>query len=315
MKYFKKAYRYLKEGTLFHLLKEKLFFYFLNFFIKNKNVTTNVIQCHNYKKLKRKFKNVIDEKIQIQDKCKSNKVWFCWLQGYDNAPDLIKACYNSLKKNMPNNEIILLSEENISNYVELPEYINEKYKKGKISRPHYSDLLRISLLCKHGGMWIDSTVLCTSTEVGKYISEQPFFVYKQIDLIKKDIQPIIASNWLISSEANNEICILTQKLLFEYWKKYDFAVDYFIFHFFFSMAAERYSDIWRNVPTFSNINPHIMQFELNDKYSEQRWNQIKNISGFHKLNHHFKYSDENTVYSNILKEYSYEKKEKERWIK
>ena len=32
------------------------------------------------------------------------------------------------------------------------------------------------------------------------------------------------------------------------------------------MAAEKYSDIWNKIPTYSNINPHIMQFELNNKY-------------------------------------------------
>lgn len=25
-------------------------------------------------------------------------IWWCWLQGYDNAPEIVKACYNSLKK-------------------------------------------------------------------------------------------------------------------------------------------------------------------------------------------------------------------------
>ena len=52
-----------------------------------------------------------------------------------------------------------------------------------------------------------------------------------------------------------------------------------------------------------NINPHILQFELNDKYSLNRWNQILDISGFHKLNHHNIYNENNTMYSNIIEIY------------
>lgn len=299
-----KMIKYFKNGMLFHLLKEKINFKLLNIFTKNKNITIKIIQSSNYKKLKKEFSYVLNEEVlDNKDKVKSNKVWFCWLQGYDQAPSLVKACFNSLKKNMPNKEIVFLSEENIDKFIEFPEYINKKYASGNINKAHYSDLIRISLLCKYGGMWVDSTVLCTSPEFAEYVFNQPLFVYKQLDLTRRDINVIVSSNWLISAESNNEICRLTQKLLFEYWKKYNYAIDYFIFHLFFTMSTERYNNIWNNVPTFCNIDPHIMQFELNNHFSEERWNQITNISGFHKLNHHLKYNKFNTIYAKILKEF------------
>ena len=295
-----KIFNHLRKGTLFYLLKTKINIYFLTLFTKNKNATTYLLQCRNYKKLKKQFDYVLKEPISKNKKQNSAKIWFCWLQGYENAPELVKACYNSLKINMPNYEIIFLSEDNICDYIGFPEHINQKYKSGKIGKAHFSDLLRISLLCKYGGMWIDSTVLCTSPEFIETISNMPLFVYKQVDLMRHDIQPIVSSNWLIYSESNNEICTLTQKFLFEYWKKYDYAIDYFIFHFFFTMATEKYSDLWNNIPVFNNINPHIMQFELNHKFSTKRWEQITNYSSFHKLNHHLKYNQINTIYSYIL---------------
>jgi len=300
-----KIVNHFRHGTLFHLLKTKISFNFFNSITKNKNATTYLLQCRNYEKLKKKFEYILKEPITIKKnkKCHSNKIWFCWLQGYENAPDLVKACYNSLKINMPDYEIIFLTEKNINNYVEFPEHINKKYKNGNINRVQLSDLLRISLLCKHGGLWIDSTVLCTSPNFIKTISKEPLFVYKQFDLIRQDIQPIVASSWLIYAESNNEICLLTQKLLFEYWKKYDYAIDYFIFHFFFAMATEKYRDMWDNIPAFNNINPHVMQFELNHKFSKERWNQLKEYSSFHKLNNHFEYNLDSTIYFKILDEY------------
>lgn len=303
MSIFYKIIKHKKDGKLFFLIKEKIQLAFYNFIIKNKDVSLNALQCKNYRKLKRKFKKILDEDIIVENKSKSNIIWFCWLQGYNNAPNLVKACYNSIKKSMPEKEIIFLTEDNISEYVDFSDYINYKYKKGIIGKAHYSDLVRISVLCKYGGTWIDSTVLCTSSEFADYITNLPLFAFKQIELNNKDIHPIVASNWLISSESNNEICLLTQKLLFEYWKKYNYALDYFIFHFFFSMACEKYFEIWKNVPTFNNINPHILQFELNNDYNKKRWKQITNLSGFHKLNHHNKYVEKDSMYSNIIKTY------------
>lgn len=293
------------QGTLFNLLKTKISFNFFNLITQNKNATTYLLQCRNYEKLKKKFEYILKEPMIIKKKKKyhSKKIWFCWLQGYENATDLVKACYNSLKINMPDYEIIFLTEKNINNYVKFPDYINKKYKNGNISKAHFSDLVRISLLCKYGGLWIDSTVLCTSSDFMKIVSKEHLFVYKQVDLIRQDIQPIVSSNWLIYAESNNEICLLTQKLLFEYWKKYNYAIDYFIFHFFFAMATEKYSDIWDSIPVFNNINPHVMQFELNHKFSLERWNQLKKYSSFHKLNNHFKYKLDGTIYFHILNEY------------
>ena len=46
--------------------------------------------------------------------------------------------------------------------MELPGYIVEKWGKGQIPAALFSDLLRLQLLIKYGGMWIDSTVFCSS---------------------------------------------------------------------------------------------------------------------------------------------------------
>lgn len=88
-------------------------------------------------------------------------VWSCWLQGWENAPDIAKACLASLKRGLKGVEIVELDGENYIQWVTLPEYIVEKYKKGYIPHAMFSDMLRLQLLAQHGGVWIDSTVLYT----------------------------------------------------------------------------------------------------------------------------------------------------------
>ena len=43
---------------------------------------------------------------------KSKIVWFCWLQGIEMAPEIVKACYNSLKQNLPDREVTVIDRGN-----------------------------------------------------------------------------------------------------------------------------------------------------------------------------------------------------------
>lgn len=88
-------------------------------------------------------------------------VWFCWLQGMEAVPEMVRVCYESVCRYLPDKEVVLIDEENFGDYVALPEFIMEKRKKGFIPAALFSDILRLELLIKYGGTWIDSTVLMT----------------------------------------------------------------------------------------------------------------------------------------------------------
>ncbi|HEV0635685.1 TPA: capsular polysaccharide synthesis protein, partial [Streptococcus pneumoniae] len=253
-----------------------------------------------YRKLKKKFRHISLTGDELKYKMEfSNKVWICWFQGEEHAPELIKTCIQSMRNQLQGREIIVLTEKNISDYTEIPGYIIEKYKKGWISRAHYSDILRIDLLCRHGGLWVDATVLNTGGDFSNL--EVPLFVYKSLNLSRKDSQAIVASSWLISSYSNHPILLYTRKLLWAYWRRKNSLCNYFLFHICFTIATERYPIEWSAVPTFNNHSPHILHFELNEQFSEKRWEQLKHISAFHKLNHHIDYSSGvNTFYKFIV---------------
>lgn len=97
----------------------------------------------------------------------------------------------------------------------------------------FSDILRISLLAKWGGMWIDSTALCTDGDFFRYANKQHLFVFKQLNLGNQGEAPIIASSWFISSEIGNPIVVLTRNLLYAYWQDYELLVKLFYFSFVF----------------------------------------------------------------------------------
>lgn len=261
------------------------------YYIENKNILSRISEDNVYKKYEREYASLIERGIESSsESVASNKIWILWLQGEENAPELVKACINSIRKNFSGREIIVLSENNISEYISFPEHIERKWKEKKIGAAHYSDLVRIALLCKYGGMWVDATVLCTSATVPKAFTDSPLFFFQAIDLIRKDREPILGSNWFISAYSNHPILMLTKELLYEYWKTNESVEHYFIFHIFFALAVRRYEEEWKKIPVYNNQSPHTLQFELGNPYTKERWDEITSISSIHKLNHHNDYT-------------------------
>lgn len=254
---------------------------------------------------RRKIEDFSNNNLDELPHNKSNKVWICWFQGLENAPDLVKKCYQSMEENLTDREIVLITIDNMSQYVDFPKYIIDKWKEGKITHTHMTDLLRLELLIKYGGTWIDSTVFCTRkrNQIPDYFFDSDLFFY-QILKPGRDGQAQPVSSWFISAKTNNKILILTRQLCYEYWKKNDEMVDYFLFHDFLTIALEYNKEEWRKIVPRDNAAPHMLLLRLFDEYDEEIWNAIKQQTPFHKLT--YKFSEEqsrlqNTFYSRILK--------------
>jgi hypothetical protein len=85
-------------------------------------------------------------------------IYLFWAQGWKNAPWLQKQAAESWKINNPNWNIELLDEKNIKKYLPEVDYLYDK--NNNISMQSKSDIIRINLLNKYGGVWADSTLLC-----------------------------------------------------------------------------------------------------------------------------------------------------------
>lgn len=249
----------------------------------------------------KKFSSFIESLPKYQHSHKySNKVWWCWLQGEENAPDLCKACLSSLRKNLKNREIIVITEDNFKKYIDLPDYVLDKYQKGFITRTQLSDILRLELLIKYGGTWIDSSVL--ATDYDESLFDKDLFVFK---CFLKDSIGTISSSWFMTSEIDSPILHTTRDLLYEYIRYNDYFDRYFMLHIFFAIAAERYPESWDAIPVYPNTNPHILQFELNKPYDKARFDDICRLCTIHKLSQKI---DPNSMpkdsnYYHILKQY------------
>lgn len=218
----------------------------------------------------------------------SDVIWIFWLQGIENAPELVKICHEYLKENLPaGKRIILLDEDNYKNYTNLPEYIEEKHREGKISHTHFSDIIRMDLLARHGGTWMDSTVLLSAVPTHNFMFESSLFLFQEMEPSKMGHSRRISS-WFITSNPNNPIILLTRYLLFDYWKNHGSLIDYFLLHSYLELAIESYPEEWNKVVPFNNATPHILQFKLFKDYQDIEWTRIKEQVEIHKLTYKFK---------------------------
>ena len=277
-----------------------IFLYYYNEFSKikffnNKKNKKKTIQ-NNPKYLRIKYQQFTQELPHYNHTHQnSNKIFWCWLQGEEKAPDLSKACLNSIRRYCTNYEIIIINENNINNYVHFPPFVMNKYKCKYFTKTHFSDLLRLELLIKYGGTWIDSTVLITKFDKTFFNKDLFFFQVSKPNFL-------VGSSWFLSSEKESPILKTTRDLLYEFWAKNNILFHYYLFHFFFKISCDKYKNDYKNVPWYSNIPVHNLQWELFKPYNYLRYKHIISKASIHKLTFkHTTNKKKGLVYHHILK--------------
>ena len=83
------------------------------------------------------------------------KIWTYW--DNETLPDIIVKCIDTWKKQNPNYEIIVLSKQSLSKY--LPDIDFSKIKHIDTAA-RFSDMVRLHILAKYGGIWSDASIIC-----------------------------------------------------------------------------------------------------------------------------------------------------------
>ena len=198
-----------------------------------------------------------DEKSKREDGRK--RVWTCWLQGFDNAPAMVKACQESMRRYLTGREIIQLTYENYKDYVTLPEHIVRKYERGQIPPALFADLLRLEVLIQYGGTWMDATMLCTEPGLLakdswlREIMDCDLFMFQA--LRKGDPRFYGISNWFITARPGSRPLMVLRDVLTEYWRNNCVTLDYYMFHDFFYTIAQLYPKEIAAMPRRNRLGP------------------------------------------------------------
>lgn len=198
--------------------------------------TDSQLKCFKHiSKYKYALQNEIPDDLQPNGRYQ-NCVWTLWLQGEENAPQVVKNCIKSFRTYLKDRRLIVIDENSLEKYIKLPKHIMDKYKSGAITKTYFSDIVRCCLLYKYGGLWLDATVFLTDKFPSKILN-QDFFMFSKLWLHK--VSKMLITTWLIySKNPGNPILKDIIKLNSEYWKCENKLACYNLVFMFFAFSVE-----------------------------------------------------------------------------
>jgi hypothetical protein len=176
---------------------------------------------------------------------------------------------------------VLLDSDNWKTYASLPEEIEEKLQDKKAL---FSDLLRLTLINNHGGIWVDATCFVTENLWSNALinSDSDFFAFS------RPAGKALISNWLLAGKRGNFITGTMLKALIAYWRKFDKPLYYHLFHGIFEVmyfTDPKFAAAWNAVPFGDRDPPHQLARLLERGCRHE--DLVKALEGafVHKLNH------------------------------
>ena len=202
-------------------------------------------------------------------------IWQYWAQGYGDVPEIVQQCLDSVEQYADGYKVIRLSDDNLSEYLDIPDYVLKK--RAVFSLAFFSDLLRCMLLSTYGGIWIDATVLLTAPIPQEY-KDSDFFLFQRDPNEKnkeywentyayyfgwsKGFRVNMLSSFLCAKKGNSVINELSG-LMLKWWKENDSLPDYFFFQILFDVLINGKLE-GHNCPIVSDCQPHYLQQSIND---------------------------------------------------
>lgn len=262
-------------------------------------------QLYLKKFLKKLFKD-FEIKEKIDTNLSKNIIWLFWNEQINKAPLLIQLCVKSVKKNNPDCIINILSIDNYNNYVQIPKDIERLFKNDYISNTHFADILRTNILATNGGLWLDSTILCTGTLNPQIWEEQIWTIKKEFD---SKLYSVSYYRWNTATLAGSRYFYENISELWNlYFSKYKRVIDYFLFDYLIDYLYSNsifYKNLIDNI-VINNQNT----FELDKKLSKQMdlkyLNEIEKNTCLFKLqrrNFNKSYLSSGTFFDYFLKKY------------
>lgn len=219
------------------------------------------------------------------------RIWVMWWQGEENMPALVKATFSSIKHHTGGMEVILITQDNISEWIKLPLCISSKITQGKITYTTLSDYIRYYLLSNYGGLWVDSTMLMVK-DIPNNVWTDSFFTIKRVKQYNRF--NVSLSRWngqFLSSTQTHCHIFETMRLLWEqYWEKFDANIDYFMTDYLLAFAYENDGDIRAAVDQVPPSNEKLCTLAevLNNIFDNSEWEQLKDGQAMFKLSYKIK---------------------------
>ncbi len=243
------------------------------------DVISNIIPRY-FKRYLPAAANIPERKVEKNDK--GEKIFTIWFQGEKNAPKLVKACFRSVRRHC-SQELIVLDENTIFDYITLPAEIVKKYKDGKIAHAHFADICRVELLYEHGGIWLDATAFVTSP-IPDWIIKEDFFVY----LAGNVGSPYsFMQNCFIRARQGAYLLDAWRAMILDYWMHENHNFDYFMHQLLFKtlvMNDARAKKYFAKMPHVDQDPTHMLWWDYQHKpFDKKTFDNVTSGAFFQKV--------------------------------
>lgn len=238
-------------------------------------------------------------------------VWVCWWQGEEKMPPMVKACVTRLRRSLPDTaELHIVTWDNYTQYVDIPEHVLEKNKNGIIGLAHLSDVLRFALLRSYGGAWVDSTVYISGSFPEKMLTE--VFYTQRFASWDACPQEACRGKWcdfFFGGKRHSAIFSFMYEALCYYWSRHDKVVDYVFFDYILWTAYCQIPEIREQIDAVpaNNENIWLLLKAIDRPYEQAVYDAIISENAFFKLTYKGRPDvtpgdGRKTIYGHILEE-------------
>ena len=156
-------------------------------------------------------------------------VWLLWFQGAERAPEAVRRTLASWGRANSGWEVRILDGSNIREWVDAE--VLDSPRLEWLDHQHRSDLVRLSLLRCHGGVWADATCLCVDPLdrwIDDVVRPSGFFAFSYFDevptrpTLERRAGSLIAS-WFFAAERGNPVVDRHYERLLRYWSDHRFS--------------------------------------------------------------------------------------------
>lgn len=135
-------------------------------------------------------------------------VWALWFQGEHNAPEIVRCCLASWRRLNPGWQVVVLDRTTLARYADVGLAQSTFEALGLQMQ---ANLVRLALLLRHGGVWVDATTLCVrplDALIHELAAPSGFFAFTNASRER------LLSNWFLAAQPQHPIVVgLRQRLI------------------------------------------------------------------------------------------------------